>query len=879
MSLRYPALVLACLLGGATGASAQPDLELAFAAADPAPDVYTTFTVELALTNAGDVGLDAAAVTFQLPGEVTLVGQGEGYATQGDYRPYERRWDVGALAAGETATLYINLFNQTGTAKRLFAEVATQRPADRDSAPGNGTPPAPVEDDEAALLLNGGVGPTCDLEVRVFRSACRDLDTADPLDDRYDAFVVLTGASGGVAFATARGFTKRLTVGDTSAYRGLFIVDGPIDFTVAVPNDPSCTVRRSIGPPSACSTPPAPGACADNVLANGGFENTDFALRGWRLNDYRSYRIVDAAYEGTAALSLRGDDFLALYQTVEAEPGGDYELSFALREPLGNASGSAHLKYLSATYQVLGRSSLLLDTLPRLARDEYQVVGLRGQAPPDARYVEVRVERYGGPGVAYFDGFCLRGPGVDACANDDVAPTIEFCPQDIVVRVPAGTASAPVARRPPTSRDNCPGAVALAATATPGDTFALGATTVRHTATDAAGNVNACSFEVRVVEVAAQPTDLRLTRVLPVFRVRPGISSRIGFTVSNDGGAALPNGVLAEAYLSVDPVLSADDVAVGRADLSGVAPGRSDVFLDYTVAPNTPYGEYFVVVAVDVDDVVPETDEANNVRSVPVEVGAFCFGASAFPWHEWISEVAFDGFAQASGKSTYSSFPSRPIVYALGDSAAYAFATEFSYVSSVPHYAVYVDVDRDATLDASELWFTAVGPRPPSGAGAVSRVAGVTPLPAGIGPGVHLLRVVMRRGAFPVRPCGSIDYGEIEDYLLEVVEPTPLQRALRRAQPGGTGELSAGGGGGGLLLRPNPARYGYVSVAAPGLAAQRVEVRLVDALSREVARAARGHHPGVELELALDAAPAGLYRVLVVPERGRALAAPLLVED
>lgn len=55
----------------------------------------------------------------------------------------------------------------------------------------------------------------------------------------------------------------------------------------------------------------------------------------------------------------------------------------------------------------------------------------------------------------------------------------------------------------PTFTDNCPGAVVVTSTHTPGSFFQFGMTTVTYTATDAAGNIRIHSFKVNVVDVQA----------------------------------------------------------------------------------------------------------------------------------------------------------------------------------------------------------------------------------------------------------------------------------------------------------------------------------------------------------------------------------------
>jgi gliding motility-associated-like protein len=92
--------------------------------------------------------------------------------------------------------------------------------------------------------------------------------------------------------------------------------------------------------------------------------------------------------------------------------------------------------------------------------------------------------------------------------NDNTAPVITGCPAGI--RVTTDAACQAIATWiPPVAADNCP--VMLTSTHNPGDAFPTGTTTVIYTATDGAGNVTTCSFDVIARDAVA-----------PVFANCPG---------------------------------------------------------------------------------------------------------------------------------------------------------------------------------------------------------------------------------------------------------------------------------------------------------------------------------------------------------------------
>ena len=84
--------------------------------------------------------------------------------------------------------------------------------------------------------------------------------------------------------------------------------------------------------------------------------------------------------------------------------------------------------------------------------------------------------------------------------TDFFAPTINGCPADIVIEVPAGTNSTTVNWLAPTSYDNC-NLASFVGSHQPGDVFNVGTTPVTYTSIDDCSNSSVCSFSV-IVTVA-----------------------------------------------------------------------------------------------------------------------------------------------------------------------------------------------------------------------------------------------------------------------------------------------------------------------------------------------------------------------------------------
>jgi hypothetical protein len=86
--------------------------------------------------------------------------------------------------------------------------------------------------------------------------------------------------------------------------------------------------------------------------------------------------------------------------------------------------------------------------------------------------------------------------------TDDEAPVISNCPTDFNVAMDVGECGAVISWTEPTVTDNCDVSPTLARTDgtgfNSGDLFPAGTTTISYSVTDAAGNVNTCSFDVTV---------------------------------------------------------------------------------------------------------------------------------------------------------------------------------------------------------------------------------------------------------------------------------------------------------------------------------------------------------------------------------------------
>jgi uncharacterized repeat protein (TIGR01451 family)/gliding motility-associated-like protein len=102
---------------------------------------------------------------------------------------------------------------------------------------------------------------------------------------------------------------------------------------------------------------------------------------------------------------------------------------------------------------------------------------------------------------------------------DTEAPIAAGCPADINVTNDFNICSAVVNWTAPTFSDNCTGGLTVISSHNPGTVFPVGTTVVTYTATDAAGNVATCTFNVVVTDsqlpvISSCPTNINVNTTL-----------------------------------------------------------------------------------------------------------------------------------------------------------------------------------------------------------------------------------------------------------------------------------------------------------------------------------------------------------------------------
>ncbi|HFA49449.1 MAG TPA: hypothetical protein ENJ95_10590 [Bacteroidetes bacterium] len=150
---------LSCLEDNTPPPSDGVDLELSMGTANANPAIYTSTPLVLTVENTGTEPASGIVIEWKRPSGTVYTGGNEWTATQGSFNPFgNEQWTVGSIPAGGSASITVSYFLLSENALTAYAQVLSANETDGDSTPGNGTPPTPNEDDEAALTLNAFAG-------------------------------------------------------------------------------------------------------------------------------------------------------------------------------------------------------------------------------------------------------------------------------------------------------------------------------------------------------------------------------------------------------------------------------------------------------------------------------------------------------------------------------------------------------------------------------------------------------------------------------------------------------------------------------------------------------------------------------------------------
>lgn len=156
-----------------------PDIRIDISTNNAAYDIYELIEFKITVTNEGDETMNNIEASASIPDGLVYAGE---EVSQGNYNFFVGHWEVGSLAAGESAVLIQKLFTLVdGIDIVNYVQIIAHDETDIDSTPNNNPGLTPTEDDESAVTLSetGGTGPqVIDLELFV--------EVDNPTFDQYE---------------------------------------------------------------------------------------------------------------------------------------------------------------------------------------------------------------------------------------------------------------------------------------------------------------------------------------------------------------------------------------------------------------------------------------------------------------------------------------------------------------------------------------------------------------------------------------------------------------------------------------------------------------------------------------------------------------------
>jgi PKD repeat protein len=159
-----------------------------------------------------------------------------------------------------------------------------------------------------------------------------------------------------------------------------------------------------------------------------------------------------------------------------------------------------------------------------------------------------------------------------------------------------------------------------------------------------------------------------------------------------------------------------------------------------------------------------DTELKTDYIMVVEPVITYCASQGSVYSYEWIGQIAFNSFINASGASGYTNFTDHTVPMDAGGNVAVTLTPQFAGGAFNEYWRVWIDYNKDGDfLDAGENVFAPASSNAPvSGSFTVASNAS----------GTTRMRVSMKYNAVPT-PCELFSYGEVEDYSVTFAATQP----------------------------------------------------------------------------------------------------------
>lgn len=236
---------------------------------------------------------------------------------------------------------------------------------------------------------------------------------------------------------------------------------------------------------------------------------------------------------------------------------------------------------------------------------------------------------------------------------------------------------------------------------------------------------------------------------------------------NNDGGSCNAAGQLGEADFAVLKKYNGKWLdRRGCQNYEFIMEVPAENFISVTQVSGPTSGSFFPVGTTEIVYLAtaPNGDTTSCSFTVTVEdcPVVYCHAGAYCSSYEWIDQVELGSLSNLSGNDNgYGDFTNMKETLVAGGQGSISLDPGFSGRSYREYWKVWIDWNRDGDFnDNGEMVFYGNGS---------SEISGTISVPANAASGDLRMRVAMRWNCYPSGPCCTYQYGEVEDYTIEVV--------------------------------------------------------------------------------------------------------------
>ncbi len=163
-------------------------------------------------------------------------------------------------------------------------------------------------------------------------------------------------------------------------------------------------------------------------------------------------------------------------------------------------------------------------------------------------------------------------------------------------------------------------------------------------------------------------------------------------------------------------------------------------------------------------DIVKKNTTLNNLSDVFFTENCqtqYCTASGANTNYEYIDKVVFGSINNTSGNNGgYGDYSNLSTTIGLNEEVNLELTPQFAGSAYTEHWSIWIDFNQNSAFEDSERIYNGQG---------ITTLTDVVTIPANAPLGTTRMRVAMRWNSNPAN-CGSIPYGEVEDYTVEIVE-------------------------------------------------------------------------------------------------------------